>query len=244
MYRGVVMAADPDGGRASEDLTARARIRDAALRLFAERGIGAATIRDIATAAGVSSGLIRHHFGSKEELRGVCDAYAMDRMNRLREQLFNDGLLADQASVISVHPTAMLLQRYLVRSMMDGSDAATAMFEENVRIAEQWLTGHQIESPDLRAYAAVLCAMQLGAFMLHEQLSRALGLDVRTPEGHARMTRGLAESFAHPLLTPEQLAQVHAALDRVANPADLPTREGPAAGAGPKEYDDDRGDSH
>ena len=60
-----------------EDLTARARIRDAAIELFAERGIGSATIRDIAQAAGVSSGLVRHHFGSKDGLRRACDEYAM-----------------------------------------------------------------------------------------------------------------------------------------------------------------------
>ncbi|MGH3750942.1 MAG: helix-turn-helix domain-containing protein, partial [Micromonosporaceae bacterium] len=63
------MTSHPVEDRAHEDLTARARIRDAALRLFAERGIGPATIRDIAKAAGVSSGLVRHHFGSKEALR-------------------------------------------------------------------------------------------------------------------------------------------------------------------------------
>ena len=41
----------------AEDLTARARIRDAAIALFADRGIGPATIRDIAQAAGVSPGV-------------------------------------------------------------------------------------------------------------------------------------------------------------------------------------------
>ena len=49
-----------------EDLTAKARLRDAALRLFAERGIEATPVRDIANAAGVSGGLVRPHFGSKE----------------------------------------------------------------------------------------------------------------------------------------------------------------------------------
>ncbi|MGH3388345.1 MAG: TetR/AcrR family transcriptional regulator [Actinomadura sp.] len=228
------MAVDPG------DLTARARIRDAALRLFAERGTGAATIRDIAAAAGVSSGLIRHHFGSKEALREVCDSYAMDQMNRLRDQMFVEGGLADQASMVTLHPTAMLLQRYLVRSMMDGSDAAAAMFEDNVRIAERWLAAQGIESPDPRAYAAVLCAVQLGAFVLHEQLSMALGVDIHTPEGHARMTSGLVDVFAHPLLTPDQAAEMHAALDRL----NQSPESGPQSAAGPKENDDDRGDSH
>ena len=59
--------ADPD------DLTARARIRDAALHEFGEKGYDGATIRGIAARAGVSSGLLRHHFGSKQELRDACD---------------------------------------------------------------------------------------------------------------------------------------------------------------------------
>ena len=58
------MVASAAGKRSAEDLTARARIRDAALALFAERGTDGATIRDIAKAAGVSGGLVRHHFGS------------------------------------------------------------------------------------------------------------------------------------------------------------------------------------
>ncbi len=78
--------ASPVGEPVFEDLTARARIRDAALRLFAERGIGGATIRDIAKAAGVSGGLVRHHFGSKEELRHACDSYALDHIMRIKEQ--------------------------------------------------------------------------------------------------------------------------------------------------------------
>lgn len=198
-----------------EDLTARARIRDAALRLFAERGIGATTIRDIAAAADVSSGLVRHHFGSKEALRDTCDSYAMDRMNRIREQMFGEGRLGDQAFMANVHPTATLLQSYLVRSMMDGSAAAAAMFEEMVKVGERWLTRAGVETRDLRAYSAVLCAMQMGVFLMQEQLSQALGVDVRTGDGRERMNRGLVDVFTNPLLTPEQAAQIHAALDKL-----------------------------
>jgi len=53
-----------DGGVAFEDLTARARIREAALRHFADDGYEGATIRAIARSAGVSPGLLRHHYGS------------------------------------------------------------------------------------------------------------------------------------------------------------------------------------
>jgi AcrR family transcriptional regulator len=59
--------------RPSADLTARARIRDAAIACFAEQGFDA-SFRTIAQRAGVSPGLITHHFGSKEALRAECDA--------------------------------------------------------------------------------------------------------------------------------------------------------------------------
>jgi TetR/AcrR family transcriptional regulator, regulator of cefoperazone and chloramphenicol sensitivity len=62
---------------AADDLTARARIRDAALRQFAEQGFERSTIRGIAATAGVSPGLVRHHFGSKEALRDAVDEHVL-----------------------------------------------------------------------------------------------------------------------------------------------------------------------
>ena len=44
------------------------RIKDAATRLFSERGYGGTTIRDIENAAAVNRGLVNHHFGTKEKL--------------------------------------------------------------------------------------------------------------------------------------------------------------------------------
>src|SRR5699024_9797298 len=69
--------------RPPEDLTSRARIRDAALAQFAEHGTKGATIRGIAAAAGVSPGLVQHHFGSKDALRESCDKYVIDTFDGL-----------------------------------------------------------------------------------------------------------------------------------------------------------------
>jgi AcrR family transcriptional regulator len=43
-------------------------ILEAALHVFATQGFAAASLRDIATVAGTTHGLIRHHFGTKERL--------------------------------------------------------------------------------------------------------------------------------------------------------------------------------
>ena len=59
---------------APEDRTAIARIRDAAIDQFGQKGF-AVGLRTIADAAGVSAALVIHHFGSKDGLRKVCDDY-------------------------------------------------------------------------------------------------------------------------------------------------------------------------
>jgi TetR/AcrR family transcriptional regulator, cholesterol catabolism regulator len=46
----------------------RQELLDVSARLFAERGYGATTVRDIADEAGILSGSLYHHFGSKEEI--------------------------------------------------------------------------------------------------------------------------------------------------------------------------------
>jgi AcrR family transcriptional regulator len=205
---------------ASTDLTARARIRDAAIDLFAERGINAATVRDIALKAGVSSGLLRHHFGSKEGLRDACDEYAMAQLNELRQQLLAGGKLADQSFLGSVHPESMRLQTYLVRSMADGS--TPQLFQLMVTAGEQWMETTQLRSDDRTAFSAVLVAMQMGMFLLRDQLSTVLGIDAGTPIGHTRVLKAAVEIFSQPLLTSEQAEQARAALSLLITGEDHP----------------------
>src|SRR6202008_1417560 len=66
---------DRIGGQAN---SRRDELLELAAAMFAERGLRATTVRDIADAAGILSGSLYHHFASKEEmvaevLRGLLD---------------------------------------------------------------------------------------------------------------------------------------------------------------------------
>jgi AcrR family transcriptional regulator len=201
---------------AFEDLTARARIRNAALRLFAERGVENSTIREIARAAGVSGGLVRHHFGSKDDLRAACDSYALSQMMRIKEQAVLEGQIAGPGFMSTAQPAMLLLLKYFARCMVDGSPSADSMFDEMVELCEDWLAEHHLgQMKDPQAYAALLVAMELGVLAMREQLSRALGSDIFTPEGHLRWLRAKVDFYSRPLLSVELADQAHATLDQL-----------------------------
>lgn len=62
----------------NEDLTAKARIRNAALDLYAQYGVDRISLRDIASEAGVTLGLVQHHFKTKAGLRDAVDQLVVD----------------------------------------------------------------------------------------------------------------------------------------------------------------------
>src|SRR5690349_6626082 len=74
-----------DSAPGPDDLTARAVIRNAALRLFGARGFDAVTVRQIAAEAGVSAALVVHHFGSKEGLRAAVDEHAAQAFDAIMD---------------------------------------------------------------------------------------------------------------------------------------------------------------
>ncbi|HET9890002.1 MAG TPA: TetR family transcriptional regulator, partial [Mycobacterium sp.] len=69
----------------SADLTAAARIRDAAIEQFGEHGFGVG-LRTIAEAAGVSAALVIHHFGSKKGLRKACEDYIAETIRGTKSE--------------------------------------------------------------------------------------------------------------------------------------------------------------
>ena len=201
---------------ADVDLTARARIRDAALRLFAERGVDGATIRDIAAAAGVSLGLVRHHFGAKDELRAACDEYALAQAMRIKDAAIESGYGSSVGFLPEVHPMVVLLMQYFTRSISDGSPAAEAMFEQFVVLTERWLARQLPEPPDdPKAVAVLIAAMQIGPMLLHKQVSAALGVDLLSKAGHIRSVKAYLDIYSQSWLSKDSAKAAKAAFDQL-----------------------------
>ena len=90
----------------------RSELIEAALRLFAERGVRATPIADIATSTGTAHGLVYHYFASKDELlEAVLDRYAY--LPRLRELLAvsPDRPASEVMTEIAVGLSAMIRNR-------------------------------------------------------------------------------------------------------------------------------------
>jgi TetR/AcrR family transcriptional regulator, regulator of cefoperazone and chloramphenicol sensitivity len=81
------------------DLTGRARIRHAALALFAAEGYAHTSLRSIARKAQVSLALIAHHFGSKHQLRDAVDKWVLTIFEKAAaEAALGEGDVSDEAA--------------------------------------------------------------------------------------------------------------------------------------------------
>lgn len=160
--------------RSVDDLTAAARIRDAAIDQFGEHGFSVG-LRAIATAAGVSAGLVIHHFGSKEGLRQACDEFVTESIRTAKTESMQTSDPASWFAQLAEIESFAPQMAYLVRSMQTGGELAKAMWRTMIGNAEQYIeegvrAGTIKPSPDPKARAKFLAMTGGGGFMLYIQL--------------------------------------------------------------------------
>jgi AcrR family transcriptional regulator len=122
-----------------EDLTARARIRDAAIRRFGADGFGV-PVRAVASEAGVSPGLVIHHFGSKENLRAVCDDHVLRVIREAETEAFTQRAPADWLHQLAALDEYAPLVGYLVQALLAGGELAATLMQRMTEDAEKYLT--------------------------------------------------------------------------------------------------------
>jgi AcrR family transcriptional regulator len=106
------------------DLTARARIRYAALELYAEHGEDRVSMRRVAAEVGVTIGLIQHHFGTKEGLRRAVDDLVVDQVIAALATVEHTGpavevVAARDAAVRDMLGRNPMLVRYINRALLE-----------------------------------------------------------------------------------------------------------------------------
>ncbi|MFI2283169.1 TetR/AcrR family transcriptional regulator [Nocardia beijingensis] len=159
----------------AEDLTTAARIRDTAIEVFGEHGFHVG-VRKIAAAAGVSPGLVNHHFGSKDGLRAACDERVLqlirdEKVKAITASSVKAGMLDALAEIESYAP----LVAYMVRSLQAGGPMAESLFEHLAADAEGYIekaveAGTIKPSRDPAARARYLMMLNVGATMLYMQM--------------------------------------------------------------------------
>jgi TetR/AcrR family transcriptional regulator, regulator of cefoperazone and chloramphenicol sensitivity len=197
------------------DLTAEARIRNAALEGFARDGVAATTVRDVARAAKVSPGLVQHHFKTKEALEEAVNEYvvqvAVEASAELEqrtekadtEELFR--AMGEQVvALVTEHRAALL---YVIRSAAAGERAGLEIFDGFLGLVNRHVErldeqGTLRQDVDRLWVGLQVVIMDLGTVLLEPAINRHLEGTLRDPEELERwrvattemLRRGFAKS--------------------------------------------------
>ncbi|VEG39527.1 TetR family transcriptional regulator [Mycolicibacterium flavescens] len=174
------------GTRSSVD-----RIRNAALKCFAARGSSATSLRAVAAEAGVSPGLVQHHFATKANLIKAVDDHVLGVMAEALTQPIPEPP-ADTIADVGSRVTSLVagepdVVAYVGRALTDGSSLGAQLFDSLAAIgAERWRVRAEqgLTRPDLDPIWGTLnpLVLALGAWVLRAHIERHLPEPLETPE--------------------------------------------------------------
>jgi AcrR family transcriptional regulator len=173
------------------DLSARTKIREAALRLFGTEGF-AVSVRAIADAAGCSPGLVIHHFGNKDGLREAVDQSVMDtllqRFEGIPSELAADELSRTMGDVFSdVIGASPVVRQYMRRSLLEATPASQTIFDQllaltNASLGQLQRAGGLRESSDPQWRPYQLLFVILGTLLLEPAIQSHFDRSVYEPD--------------------------------------------------------------
>jgi AcrR family transcriptional regulator len=155
---------------AAEDLTTRARIREAAVLRFAADGLQA-PLRAIAADVGASPALILHHFRSRAGLRRECDQWVLAQISANKSAVLGPGGATAMLTQLAHVEGYAHLVAYLLRCLQSGGAIAKQLINDLAAESEAYLreaeeTGTVSSSRDPAARARLLTEQALGALLL------------------------------------------------------------------------------
>lgn len=183
------------------DLTAKARIRNAALELFAAQGAAGTPLRQVAEQAGVTVGLITHHFGSKDALRAAVDEHVVDRY---RQAIATAPAAAPASAVVEERNRSVArmlrddpaMQLYLRRAYLEPSGTEDGVLDRLTELTRAEITtlreaGVASTRRPIEQQVADVIVRQFGALLLQPLADRVwqrLGGTAPSPAVSTRLT--------------------------------------------------------
>ncbi len=198
-------------GYPSSDLTAQAKIRNSAITHFARDGFQTTNMRAVAAAAGVSIGLISHHFGNKQGLRNACDEHVLEVLTHRARTTGRPAEMRDFfAAYLSQPENFQLHLQYMARAIQEDTPAANrfvnTMVEESEAIfSARMADGTMRPLSDPRTLAVFNVMVNMSTLTMPTPLVRALGHEQFSPEVLRRMAGPILELFVHGLFTDDTI---------------------------------------
>ena len=180
---------EPDGLDVDERSSVE-RIRNAALKSFATYGTSTTSLRTVAAAAGVSVGLVQHHFGTKAGLIKAVDDHVLGLVIAAIAPPLAEPP-ADSIAEMGSRVTRIVAEQpdivdYLGRALIEGSPLGTTIFDTLAGLGvARWNKrnerGETRPEVDLTWAALNALVLPLGTLILRGHIERQLPESFTTP---------------------------------------------------------------
>ena len=176
-------------GVSAEERSSFERIRHAALTSFAMYGTSGTSLRTVAAAAGVSVGLVQHHFANKAGLIKAVDDHVLGLVISAIAAPIPES--ADSVAEMGSRVTRMIAEHpdiadYVGRALIDGSPLGNTVFDTLAAFGvARWTQrnerGELRPGVDLTWAALNSLVLALGTLILRGHVERQLPEPLNTP---------------------------------------------------------------
>ena len=160
------------------------RIRDAAVRTLAEKGVAATSLRAVAEEAGVSIGLVQHYFRNKAGLVAAVDDYVLQVFGEVIEATPSSEMTSDFLADMGSRFSQLLVQHpdlvnYVAHALVEGDKIGSVIFDGLLQISAaqgEQLAAAGVARPDLDPVWGALnpLILRVGAMILRPHIERHL----------------------------------------------------------------------
>jgi AcrR family transcriptional regulator len=175
-----------------DDLRKLERIRQAALKSFATKGASGTSLRSVAADAGVSLGLVQHHFETKSGLIEAVDDYVMSVVIDVVARPVSAPHAKDSISDMGSRVTALLLEHpdvvdYFGRALIDGSQLGNTIWDTlsafgTARWTARKENGEAREDIDVTWASLNSLVLAVGTLIVRGHIERQIPGAFTTPE--------------------------------------------------------------